>query len=420
LKPTKPRFERTPFSDETPIRKGNPKELHRNLCEAVIDGLESIFLEGRYADKVIEKTLKQNPKWGARDRRFIAETTYDIVRWYRLFRVLTKTDEKDFWSLLGAWCMWNKVEYPAWEEFAHLSKKHFWENYDKAQATRKLRESLPDWLDELGQAELGKAWEKEATAINEQAKVVLRVNTLKISRAELQHQLRQTENIETDAPKEFKDALILAERQNIFTRQQFRDGLFEVQDAGSQSIALFLQVQPGMRVVDACAGAGGKTLHLASLLENKGRIIALDTEQWKLDELKKRARRAGAGNIETRLIDSSKVIKRLENSVDRLLLDVPCSGLGVIKRNPDAKWKLSPEFIDEVKILQQKILTEYSVMVKKDGLMVYSTCSILPSENQEQVKKFLAASDKFEFIKEATILPSEGFDGFYMALMKRK
>lgn len=390
------------------------------MCEAVIDGLESIFLEGRYADKVIEKTLKQNPKWGARDRRFIAVTTYDIVRWYRLFRVLTKTDEKDFWSLLGAWCMWNKVEYPAWEEFTHLSKKHFWENYDKAQATRKLRESLPDWLDELGEAELGKLWEKEAMALNEQAKVVLRVNTLKVSRAELQHQLRQEENIETEAPKEFKDALILAERQNIFTRQQFRDGLFEVQDAGSQSIAPFLQVQPGMRVVDACAGAGGKTLHLASLLENKGRIIALDTEQWKLDELKKRARRAGAGNIETRLIDSSKVIKRLENSVDRLLLDVPCSGLGVIKRNPDAKWKLSITFIEEVKNLQQKILTEYSVMVKKDGLMVYSTCSILPSENQEQVKKFLATNDKFEFVKEATILPSEGFDGFYMALMRKK
>jgi 16S rRNA (cytosine967-C5)-methyltransferase len=120
------------------------------------------------------------------------------------------------------------------------------------------------------------------------------------------------------------------------------------------------------------------------------------------------------------LIDSSKVIKRLENSVDRLLLDVPCSGLGVVKRNPDAKWKLSLDFINEVKVLQQKILNDYSVMVKKDGLMVYSTCSILPSENHAQVKKFLANNDKFEFVKEATILPSEGYDGFYMALMKRK
>ena len=125
MKPTKPVFERNSFNQEAPIRKGNLKALYRNLCEAVIEGLASIFLEGKYADKVIEKTLKQNPKWGARDRRFIAETTYDIVRWYRLFRVLTKTDEKDYWSLIGAWCIWNKVEYPAWEEFEHLSKKHF-------------------------------------------------------------------------------------------------------------------------------------------------------------------------------------------------------------------------------------------------------------------------------------------------------
>ncbi len=412
---------RKPFTQETPIRKGNPKELHRNLCEAVINGLDSIFVEGRYADKVIEKILKQNPKWGARDRRFIAETTYDIVRWYRLFRVLTKTDEKDFWSLLGAWCIWNKVELPVWEEFEHLSKKHFWENYDKAENTRKLRESLPDWLDELGEAELGKQWDKEATALNEQAKVVLRVNTLKVSRAALQHQLEVEEGIQTEAPKEFKDALILAERQNIFTRPQFKDGLFEVQDGGSQLIAPYLQVLPGMRVVDACAGAGGKTLHIASLLENKGRIIALDTEQWKLDELKKRARRAGAGNIETRLIDSSKVIKRLENSADRVLLDVPCSGLGVLKRNPDAKWKLSLESINEVKLLQQKILADYSVMVKPGGMMVYATCSLLPSENKEQVQKFLTThGDRFEFIKEEMVYPSQGFDGFYMALLKRK
>ena len=141
----------------------------------------------------------------------------------------------------------------------------------------------------------------------------------------------------------------MEERQNIFTRQQFKDGLFEVQDAGSQLIAPFIQPLSGQRVIDACAGGGGKTLHLAALMQNKGRIIALDTEAWKLDELKKRARRAGASDIiETRVIDSSKVIKRLENSADRVLLDVPCSGLGVLRRNPDAKWKLSPEFIEEV------------------------------------------------------------------------
>ena len=395
-------------------------KLYRNLCEAVIQGLEMIFVEHKYADKIIEKTLKQNPKWGARDRRFIAETTYDIVRWYRLFKHLTAASEFDFWKLLGAWCIWNKFDLPPWEEFASLDRKRFWELYDKAKAVRKLRESIPDWMDELGEKELGERWEREAAALNEQAKVVLRVNTLKIFPAELRRQLEKEENILTETNPLFPDAIILEQRQNIFTRQQFKDGLFEVQDAASQLIAPFLDVKPGMRVVDACAGGGGKTLHLAALMQNKGRIIALDTEEWKLEELKKRARRAEAGNIETRLIDSSKVIKRLENSADRLLLDVPCSGLGVLKRNPDAKWKLSQEFIDTVKVLQQKILLDYSVMLKPEGLMVYSTCSLLSSENEEQVKAFLGNQQgKYALVKEQRTYPSEGFDGFYMALLKK-
>ena len=185
-------------------------------------------------------------------------------------------------------------------------------------------------------------------------------------------------------------------------------------------IAPFLQVKPGMRVIDACAGAGGKTLHLAALMQNKGRIIALDTEGWKLEELKKRGRRAGVANVETRVIESSKTIKRLEKSADRLLLDVPCSGLGVLKRNPDAKWKLSVEFIDRVKAIQQQILTDYTSMLKPGGLFVYSTCSLFPSENEQQVEKFLKAnSNKFELQEQKTILPSDGFDGFFMARMKK-
>jgi 16S rRNA (cytosine967-C5)-methyltransferase len=174
-----------------------------------------------------------------------------------------------------------------------------------------------------------------------------------------------------------------------------------------------------MRIIDACAGGGGKTLHLSALMQNKGRIISMDITQWKLDELKKRARRATASNVEPRLIESSKTIKRLENTADRLLLDVPCSGLGVIKRNPDAKWKLDLDFIDRTKAIQKQILNDYSIMTKKGGYLVYSTCSILPSENREQVNQFLEKNKNFEFVKEKSILPSEGFDGFYMALIKR-
>ncbi len=395
-------------------------KIYRNLSEAVIENLHAIFQDNKYADKVIEKVLKSNPKWGARDRRFIAETTYDIVRWYRLFKELACSSDDDYWKLFGVWCIWNKTELPDWEELKGLNSKKIIAAYEQIKSTRKVRESIPDWMDELGEKELGDRWETELEALNEEARVVLRVNTLKVSRKELQAQLNE-EEIVTETPKEFPDALILEQRQNIFTRQQFKDGLFEVQDAGSQLIAPYLKVEPGMRVIDACAGGGGKTLHLAALMQNKGRIIAMDTEQWKLDELKKRARRAGVGNIEPRLIESSKTIKRLENSADRLLLDVPCSGLGVLRRNPDAKWKLNNDFIDRVKELQQHILKDYSLMIKPGGMMVYSTCSILHTENEDQVKKFISeAEGKFELLEEKRIWPSEGFDGFYMALIKKK
>jgi len=394
-------------------------KLYRNLCEAVVHVLEEIFIENRYADKAIEKLLKQNPKWGARDRRFIAETTYDIVRWYRLFGKLANSTENDFWKLLSVWCIWNDIRLPDWPEM-EIDKELLYQTFEEIKNDRKIVESIPDWLDELGEKELGKSWGEELHALNEQAKVVLRVNTLKISRSELQRQLADNDEILTTTPPDFPDALWLEERQNIFTRQQFKDGLFEVQDAGSQMIAPFLRVEPGMRVVDACAGGGGKTLHLAALLQNKGRIIAMDTEAWKLEELKKRARRAGASNIETRVIESSKTIKRQESSADRLLLDVPCSGLGVLKRNPDAKWKLSLDSIEKVKLTQQKIINDYSAIVKPGGMMVYATCSVLHSENEKQVEKFLVdKKDKFELIEQKTLLPSEGFDGFYMALIKR-
>ena len=379
-----------------------------------------IFEQNKYADKVIEKVLKQNPKWGARDRRFIAETTYDIVRWYRFLQNITEAEENDYWKLLGGWCVLHEVQLPAWEEFKGLNEKRILERNIKMKSIRRFRESIPDWLDTLGEQELGKRWEKELHALNEEAAVVLRANTLKISAKDLQYSLRESE-VETDYLRDFPDALVLTERQNIFRHPAFKEGMFEVQDAASQFIAPFLRVSPGMRVIDACAGAGGKTLHLAAIMKNKGRIIAMDVEAFKLEELQKRAKRAGVNNLEIRHIESSKTIKRLENSADRLLLDVPCSGLGVLKRNPDAKWKLSGEFIENVKELQQHILQDYCNMLKKDGLMVYSTCSVLPSENERQVDKFLERNgDKFELIDQKHSWPTHGFDGFYMALLRKK
>lgn len=176
-----------------------------------------------------------------------------------------------------------------------------------------------------------------------------------------------------------------------------------------------------MRVVDACAGAGGKTLHLAALMQNKGQIIAMDTELWKLAELKKRAKRAGAHIIERRHLDSTKVVKRLKETADKVLLDVPCSGMGVLRRNPGAKWKLNANFLKSVKEKQAQIINSYSQMVKKGGHLLYATCSILPSENEDQVAEFLKNHKDFELKDQRSILPQdEGFDGFFMALLERK
>lgn len=394
-------------------------KLHRNTSAAVVEALRQIFEENRYADKVIEKVLKQDSRWGARDRRFIAETTYDIVRWYRWFRELAQAKGSDFWKLLGVWCVLNQIDLPAWDEFRGVSVRNILERQKQPLYARKTRQSIPDWLDELGEKELGtERWEQELKALNEQAQVVLRANALRVERNKLRDILRD-ENIETKVLPAYPEALVLEERQNIFGSPSFKDGLFEVQDAGSQAIAPYLRAEPGMKVIDACAGAGGKSLHLAALMKNKGRIIAMDTEKWKLDELQKRARRAGATNIEARVIDSGKVVKRLAGSADRLLLDVPCSGLGVLKRNPDAKWKLSADFISKVRELQQHIIQDYCDMLKPGGMMVYSTCSILPSENAKQVQQFLLSKPEFELVEERHIFPSEGFDGFYMALLRR-
>lgn len=388
------------------------------MAEAVVQNLHFIFQENKYADKVIEKTLKSNPRWGARDRRFIAETTYDIVRWKRLYQTITHSGDSDFWKWLAVWIIQRDFELADWKEFSTINKKEI-RTLLATEHPRAIQQSIPDWLDELGQAQLGAQWTTELKALNEQAEVVLRVNTLKTTKEELTELLHQ-DGIETDALKNYPDALVLHKRQNIFQSQYFKEGLFEVMDAGSQAISTFVDAQAGHRVIDACAGAGGKSLHLAACMNNKGKIIAMDTEQWKLDELSKRARRAGAFNIETRLIDSGKVIKRLENSADRLLLDVPCSGLGVLKRNPDAKWKLSMEFITNVNDLQKNIIQDYCTMVKPGGKLVYSTCSILPLENENVVHEFLKNNSNFTLEAEHRCWPSDGFDGFYMARLSKK
>lgn len=401
--------------------------FHRNISFAVIDALLAIFNEKEYADKVVARALKLDKRWGSNDRKFVAETIYDIVRWKRLYAEIAEAKEpftRDYvWRLFAIWAVLRGHTLPDWKYFEQTPVRRIKGKFDELSKNRSIRESIPDWMDEICSKELGDViWEKEIKAQNEQARVILRVNTLKTTPQKLQ-ELLNTLDIETETLKEYPDALILKERANVFMTDAFKNGLFEVQDASSQLVARFLDIQPGMRVVDACAGAGGKTLHIASLLENKGQIIAMDLYESKLKQLKLRAKRNGVHNIDCRVIESTKTIKKLHEKADRVLIDAPCSGLGVLKRNPDSKWKLQPEFIENIKKTQQEVLENYSKIVKPGGKLVYATCSILPSENQEQVEKFLTTEigKNFIFVEDKKVLAHEsGFDGFYMALLERK
>ncbi|NOR28262.1 MAG: methyltransferase domain-containing protein [Lutibacter sp.] len=398
--------------------------LHRNLVYTVIASMRLIFNEEEYADKVVEKALKRDKRWGARDRKFVAETIYEMVRWKRLYNEIAGTKNhytnENVWKNFAVYAILKGYKLPDWNQLQGVPERRIKGKFDELQKQRVFKESIPDWLDELAVKELGeKHWTKEIAALNVQASVILRVNTLKINKLSLRTKLTE-EGINTEFIPEHPDALKLVERANVFVTQCFKDGFFEVQDASSQLVADYLDVKPGMKVIDTCAGAGGKTLHLAALMENKGQLIATDIYESKLKKLKKRTRRAGVHNVTTKPLDTSKVMKKMKGTADRVLIDAPCSGIGVLRRNPDSKWKLQPEFVDNIKKTQAEILDNYSKLVKVGGKLVYATCSVLPSENENQVQLFLKNHPEFQFVKEKKVsVHKSGFDGFYMALLEK-
>jgi len=401
--------------------------LHKNLVLAVIKILDGVFNQDFYADKTIEKVLKLDKRWGSRDRAFIAETSYEIVRWKRLYLEIADVKKpfqyKNLWRVFSVWAVLKGINLPNWTEFQETPKRRIKGKFDELSKIRKFRESVPDWIDKLACEEIGeKKWEKEISELNKMAEVVLRTNTLKTNSSELQ-KILLNEEISTETIIGYPDALRLKKRVNLFKKESFQKGLYEIQDASSQLVAPFLKIEPGMKICDICAGAGGKTLHLSALSKNKGQILAMDIYKHKLVQLKKRAKRNSAFNIETKLIENNKSIKRLKGKIDRLLIDAPCSGLGVLKRNPDSKWKLQPDFLNKIKDTQLKILKQYSKLIKENGKIVYATCSILPSENEHQINSFLKSEEgqDFKLEEEKKISPlTSGFDGFYMARLSLK
>ena len=406
-----------------------PERLYRPWLYGLVETLNNTFNRGFYADKVLEKHFHNHRQMGARDRRFFAETFYSSVRWWRRLRwtagleeefKMGSVPEEELRQVLTAWLLLKGFDLAPFRSEGWVGDpqklKARWESAPKGPC----HESFPNWLWQKGLKELGNWWVEVAQVSNQMAPIFFRANRLKITPKELCLALSE-ENIDVKAVDDFPDTLVLKKRVNLFTTQAFKKGLFEVQDAGSQMIAPFLQVEPGHRIADACAGAGGKSLHLAALTKNKGKILAMDIHKWKLKELRRRSSRAGVDIIETRHIFSHKVIKRLFGQMDRVLLDVPCSGVGVLRRNPDSKWKLTSEECERLLTTQAKILKSYSAMVKPKGKLVYATCSVFPSENSEQVAQFLRLEGSWELEDEKTLFPVEGLnDGFYVARLVRR
>lgn len=399
------------------------RRINPAWVQAISQILEMTFNDGKKADKAIEFTFSTQKKYGKNDRAFIAESSYEIIRYWRLWHYILGReplyDKKGLWEVFGVYWLAKGRSLPNWSEFRDIQKMPLTKKLEQAKQFPEILHSYGDELYQRASKQLGDKWLDIAAAMNTPANLILRVNTLKNSKEEL-IKLLAKEGIEVTESPVAPWALICKQRSNVFQTSLFKEGRFEVQDAGSQLIAEYCNAEPGKFVIDACAGAGGKSLYLAAKMKNKGRIIAMDVEAYKLQELKRRASRAGVHNIQMEVIEGQKSIKKHNNQADILLLDVPCSGSGVLKRNPDAKYKITNSFIYELIEKQKFILQNYSQMLKNGGSLVYATCSILPEENEEQIRNFLNNNGGFELVEERTIYPNEmGFDGFYMARIQK-
>lgn len=299
------------------------------------------------------------------------------------------------------------------------------------------RHNFPDWMIGRLKDAFGDELPEAMEALNEQAPVDLRMNALKCpSVGDLIHALDKEGHIGTATPHS-PIGVRLKKRIAAFNTQAFQDGWFEMQDEGSQVVAQLVDAQAGDKVIDFCAGAGGKTLAIAATMKNKGRILAWDTSETRLKQMPKRLARAGVSNVQIHTIkdESDAFIKRHKGSADWVIVDAPCSGSGTWRRNPDLKWRFTPDDLKEIKDIQQRILKSASRLIKPGGKLVYVTCSVFPDENIGQIKQFLGEHGTFKVASPGKLwnkltttleegLPviqltphKDGTDGFFAAVL---
>ncbi len=302
---------------------------------------------------------------------------------------------------------------------------------------------VPQWLDGPLQDLWGDAFEREMAALNGQASVDLRVNTARVSREQARKSL-SIDHVKSEPTALSPHGLRLTERSRLEDTRAFKKGLLEVQDEGSQLIALLCDARPGMTVVDYCAGAGGKTLALADIMglqgdaPGQGSLIACDVTAKRLAAMGPRLKRCGVTGVRQIPLDEPDALAGLSRTADRVLVDAPCSGIGAWRRQPEARWRLTPERLAEHEEQQREVLRAAAGLVKPGGRLIYATCSLLPSENEEQVAAFLRATPDFTPLPVAPIWHSQiqapcpsqddalilspaatGTDGFYCAVLER-
>ena len=392
--------------------------LFPNMLPGLFQAVNEVLSSSTAPAIVLKSCFKHHPNWGSRDRKLVGQLFYDWIRWWRLYQYCCKgsleNPVKDPLLLVKVWSVHQDLNLPSWISITEEEKDFIHQRLIDAQEKRVLQYSIPDWLDELGSAEYSTdVWEEQLNALNQTARLVLRVNLERSQPEKLADYLEK--EFQTAVTILNQEALAISKHIKIENTEAYRKGWFEIQDFNSQQVAHWLAPKVGETILDACAGAGGKTLHLAQLMQNTGQIIAEDLFPNKLKELQKRAKRNDVRIIDTQ---PSNKKKNADLVFDRILIDAPCTGMGVLRRNPGAKWQMGVKRLQKITALQQALLQKNAPRVRLKGVLLYVTCSLLAEENQKQTQRFLEspAGQSFQLDQEFSLLPSpSGFDGFYGA-----
>ncbi len=382
---------------------------------AVIDLYDLIIETQKPSDQVMQFYFRQRKYIGSKDRRFIADTTYTLLRHFsRLSWWVEKTGmNRNGRSVMLLWLALAEQRdmndlYDLFDGSGYgpdsLSRfeKNKLENivkheFEHADMPENIRFECPDWAyDGLKQQFAGR-FTIEMNAVMDEAPLDLRVNTLKSDRATIMKKLRRDDFVVHETP--FSPyGLRVQGRPPFSAHPLYQDGQFDVQDEGSQLLSLLCGAKPGEWVTDFCAGAGGKTLALAAQMQNKGRIWACDIEENRLENSRKRLRRAGVHCVELKLLDDEHDdwVKKHKGKSDCVLIDAPCTGVGTWRRNPFSRWQNLGPSLSELLRLQKSILQSASRLTKSGGRLLYATCSLLPQENDAQVAAFLAENPTFQ------------------------